>query len=210
MKSQPTRPTNKRRRTECVEQNYIKGLGPLPAIRMGNFLPWTHYATPNDPDVPVEHPVWEPWVLSISVKAAFYNAGGANLGITDYGGLRLQATFVDYDLYDDTGRPPIAPATYGAFANNERGQDVAAIDLGSAIFRRMYASNATSDGYPVPRACLPDSLCQYPRSYYWPLLLYSEIDTTSLVGTIPAGGLPDQYSIRILWTVDHEWRERGA
>lgn len=197
-----------RRRTERISFEFRKDSPALPPLAVGRFVPFTYYAAPNDPLLPLGVPVLEPWVMSISAKVAFYNQAGANLGITDFGGLRLQATFVDYDLFDEQGRPPTAPAVYTAFADNENTFDVAAIDIGSTIKRRLYASNATSDGYPVPRAVVPDSRCQYPRTYYFTLLLYAEFDPTNTEGTIPAGGLPDGYTFAGVWYVDHEWRER--
>jgi hypothetical protein len=197
------------RRTERIPFDFTKDSPDPPPKAFGRFVPFTYYAQPNDPLLPLGVPVLEPWILSISCKVAYYNAGGANLGVTDYPGLRLQATLVDYDLFDEQGRPPIAPATYTAFADNENTFDVAAIDDGSTIKRRLYGSNATSDGYPVPRAVVPDSRCQYPRTYYFTLLLYAGFDPSDTGGTVPPpGGLPDGYSFRGVWFVDHEWRER--
>jgi hypothetical protein len=198
-----------RRRTECLPFAFTKLDGiPVDHKVFGQFLPFTFFARPDEERQPVGAPVLEPWVLSVGVKVAFYNALGVNLGVTDYGGLQLQTTFVDFDIY--TGRPLNTDATFTAFAQNERSFDIAAIDEGTAIFKRFYASNATSDGYPVPRACVPDSACNYPRTYYWPLFVYAELDPASIIGTNPAGGLPDAYSFRGVFTVDHEWRERTA
>ena len=194
-----------KRRTECLPFEYVRiaGVDQFANPLIGRTIPFNQFATPSDKPTCWGEPVLEPRVISVSAFAVYIDAAGVNRGVTDYGGLILDAHFLDYDEVTPAHQIDLADVT------NPRQQSFAGRRLNSTVFtqsrlRRFYATNRGA-GYLPPRQCLADTECDNARTYYWPLQVVAFLNTTSTVGSNPAGGLPANFTIRGMFTVDHEW-----